>query len=260
MAKRHGRKGDLRVERRKIVFVIGIILLIAGVGVFLFPTVQQFFYEGETVGLKEGFLRRTGVRLPEEEGEKDGQEMISPEVDLAYGELYALLQQKNRELYETGQQGLKDAFSYEHPDMDFSEYGLVDNCIGFIQLPTIDMELPLYLGANTANMKKGAVHLTQTSYPVGGDNTNCVIAAHRGTSLVMFRNIHLLEIGDEITILNFRESLLYEVVEIAIIKPSEIGKILIQEGRDLVTLISCNPLGANYQRYVVYCERVEQAP
>jgi sortase A len=118
------------------------------------------------------------------------------------------------------------------------------------------MELPVYLGANDANMSKGAVHLTQTSYPIGGENTNSVIAAHRGTHLMMFLNIHRMVVGDEVIVTNFREPLTYRVVEIKIIDPSETDEILIQKDRDLVTLVTCNPINGNYQRYVVYCERV----
>ena len=171
--------------------------------------------------------------------------------------LYQFLMAENKRLYEAGQKDLKDAFSYEVAGIDLSQFGIEDNVIGYIHLPSINMELPIYLGANKANMRKGAVHLTQTSYPIGGENTNCVIAAHRGSSLVMFRNIHKINAGDSIFITNFKEILTYRVVELKIISPNDIEKILIQTGRDLVTLVSCNPLGANYERYLVYCERAQ---
>ena len=105
-------------------------------------------------------------------------------------------------------------------------------------------------------MKQGAAHLTNTSYPVGGWNTNCVLAAHRGYSrTAMFRDIELLEPGDEVVIENFRETLTYEVTETKVIAPDEIQEVLIQEGKDMVTLITCHPYRENRQRYVVYCER-----
>ena len=121
----------------------------------------------------------------------------------------------------------------------------------------MEVELPILLGANTENMKEGAVHLTETSYPVGGENTNCVLAAHRGSSrAAMFRDIEILEIGDEIIIRNFRETLTYRVAELRVISPTDVQELLIQPGRDLVTLITCHPYRHNDQRYVVYCERV----
>lgn len=72
----------------------------------------------------------------------------------------------------------------------------------------------------------------------------------------MFRNIEVLEKGDQIIIENFREKHVYQVSEITVIEPSDVGSLLIQEGRDLVTLITCHPLGRSDYRYVVFCERV----
>lgn len=185
-----------------------------------------------------------------------------PESDdpaLPFEELYQELKRRNQELYEEKQKDLKDPFSYEQPTIDLTEYGLEGNIIGFIFIPKMEMELPILLGANTANLREGAVHLTETSYPIGGENTNCVPAAHRGSSrAAMFRDIEKLEIGDEIYIQNFRETLTYRVAELRVISPTDVQELLIQPGRDLVTLITCHPYRHNYQRYVVYCERVHQ--
>ena len=104
------------------------------------------------------------------------------------------------------------------------------------------------------------MHLTETSYPVGGENTNVVLAAHRGYyQAAMFRKIEKMEIGDEIIIRNFRQTLVYKVCGTEVILPDEIEKVLIEEGRDLVTLVTCHPYGQNSNRYIVYCERVSQA-
>ena len=219
---------------------MAIVLLIAGLGVLFYPQLHDLFYQKQVAQVKKEFM------LDKSPGGGD-----SP-----YDALYAFLKEENERLAATGQSGLVDAFSYEQPAVDLSEYGIQDNCIGFISLPSIKIELPIYLGANTENMRKGAVHMTQTSYPIGGENTNCVIAAHRGQSVRQFRQIDKIRIGDEITITNFRETLTYRAAEIKIVRPDDFAEILIQPGRDLVTLISCHPLGANYQRYVLYCERV----
>jgi sortase A len=254
-----GPPAPLRDEKKRthykslaIILSLAFVLLIGGIGVVFYPDIQQKFYERDVRGFKQSFFEQVEQKKLESAQSAEAAEGESA----IYDALYEKLKYENEQLYLSGQSGLNDAFSYEQPAVELSEYGIIDNCIGFISLPTIGMELPIYLGANTENMRNGAVHLTQTSYPVGGVNTNSVIAAHRGTSLVMFRNIHLIEIGDEIIITNFREKLTYRAAEIKIINPSDIGQILIQEGRDLVTLISCNPLGQNYERYVLYCERV----
>jgi len=210
-------------------------VLIAGLGVLFYPQLHDLHYQRQIGQLKKEFMRDDGSR---------------------FDELYALLKEKNELLFIEGQSGLVDAFSYERPAIDLSDYGIRDNCIGFIFLPSIKIELPVYLGANTENMLKGAVHMTQTSYPIGGDNTNSVIAAHRGRSVRQFREIDKIEIGDEVIIMNFRETLTYRAAEIKIIYPNAVEEVLIQHERDLITLISCHPLGNNYQRYVVYCERI----
>ena len=185
-----------------------------------------------------------------------GQYFENIEIGDSLADLYNLLYLYNIELYKNKQSKLIDPFSYSQPNFDLSEYGISDNCIGFISIDKINITLPIYLGANRDNMKKGAVHLTQTSFPIGGKNTNSVIAAHRGSVYSMFRNIHKLEIGDYIIIKNFKELLEYQVCEIKIINPWDVDELLIQEGRDLITLISCHPFSQNSQRYVVYCERI----
>lgn len=108
------------------------------------------------------------------------------------------------------------------------------------------------------NMAKGAAYLANTSLPVGGDNTNCVIAAHtRYKGIHMFKRITELEIGDEIYITNLWETLVYKVVETKVIDPIDSHNIYIKTGRSLVTLSTCHPYPKNYQRYLVYAELVE---
>jgi len=220
-----------------------LILVLAGLAFLLYPAAATWLYERDVASQKQEFLKNTRSL-------ENGEGATSP-----YEELYRFLRSENERFYLTGQSGLVDAFSYQTAGIDLSEYGIEDGCIAYIEIPSINIEMPVYLGANTENMGKGAVHLTQTSYPIGGENTNAVIAAHRGGVREMFRNIHKIRIGDEMLITNFREQLVYRAAEIKIILPTDIDDVKIQEGRDLVTLISCNPLGKNYQRYCLYCER-----
>jgi len=215
-------------------YVLAIALAVAGVCVAAYPTALNMAYDEQ--------VRRQQAQFKAGDTDPD--------------RLYEFLVKENERLHEQGQSGLVDAFSYEIPGVDLSTYGLQDNRIGFIEIPAIGANLPIYLGATRENMRHGAVHLTQTSYPIGGPNTNAVIAAHRGGTLEMFRDIHKISIGDEILVTNFRERLRYQANQIQIISPDDINRIKIQEGRDLITLISCNPLGKNYERYVLYAERV----
>lgn len=228
-----------KVRRRRCLFLaLSLFLIILGLSVLLYPLCTDWQYKNAVQEQKEMF---------EQQMEDNG---------VLFEELYQELKRRNEELYQEKQKDLADPFSYEQPDIDLTEYGLDGNVIGFLSIPKMEIELPILLGANTDNMRQGAVHLTETSYPIGGMNTNCVIAAHRGyAKTAMFRDIEKLEKGDIIYIRNFRETLTYRVSEISVIDPVDIERLFIQEGRDLVTLITCHPYRYNYQRYVVFCER-----
>ena len=177
---------------------------------------------------------------------------------MEHQDLWDAMREYNERIFEEHQVGLCDAWSYQTPSFDLTAYGIEDGIIGVIYVPALDVELPIYLGANSANMAKGAVHLSQTSLPIGGENTNAVIAAHRGWyNAAYFRYIEKLNVGDQITITNLWETLIYQVTEIKIIDPNDVDEILIQPGKDMVTLLTCHPYASGgRQRYVVYCERI----
>ena len=128
--------------------------------------------------------------------------------------------------------------------------------IAALWVPRLDLDLPVYLGASTENMARGGALLGQTSMPLGGANTNTVIAAHRGYyGAEMLRNVQQIQIGDKITLTTPWETLTYRVCELKIIQPDDINAILIQPGRDLLTLTTCHPYTQNTQRYLVIAER-----
>lgn len=245
---------------RKIGRVIAVCLFLCGIGVFFYPTVRSKIAEyqmyREVVDFQDQVEKLKAQSAKDAGEDESGDQGMGRSVSL--DTLYNEMKAYNEALHLNGQSGLKDPFSYEEQSFDLSEYGLTDEIFGYITIPKMGVELPVYLGATSENMAKGAVHLSQTSLPIGGINSNSVIAAHRGMSTAeMFRNIDLLEIGDRLTITNSWDTLTYQVCEIRIIAPDEIDAVLIQEGRDLLTIFTCHPYPENYQRYVVYCERVE---
>lgn len=185
-------------------------------------------------------------------------ESIKTDNALPYSELRKAMFDYNEQLYLSGQSGLIDQLSYEKPDFLLSDYGVDSDILGYITIPKIDIKLPIYNGASKENMAKGAAYLANTSLPVGGDNTNCVIAAHtRYKGIHMFKRITELKTGDEIYITNFWETLVYKVCETKVINPKDSQNIYIQADRSLVTLSTCHPYPNNYQRYLVYAELVE---
>ena len=236
------REEYINMNKRSIVLsIVAILFILIGVGTIIYPYACDYFYRQDVKKEQEIFIT------------KISEEQNSGNLD----RLYQFLKNENEQLFESNQKDLVDPFSYEQPTINLDEYGIYNNTIGYIKIPKMEIELPIILGANKANMAKGAVHLTQTSYPIGGVNTNSVIAGHRGyAKAAFFRNIQKLEYGDKIYIQNFREQLVYEVAEIKIINPTDINELLIRQGEDLITLITCHPYRANYQRYMVVCKRV----
>ena len=225
---------------RKLIRIIAVILLIAGIGFFTYP-----------IALKIAFNMQADKAI-------DQFESIKTDNALPYSELRKAMFNYNEGLYLSGQSGLIDQLSYEKPDFLLSDYGVDSDILGYITIPKIDIKLPIYNGASKENMAKGAAYLANTSLPVGGDNTNCVIAAHtRYKGIHMFKRITELKTGDEIYITNFWETLVYKVCETKVIDPKDSQNIYIQENRSLVTLSTCHPYPNNYQRYLVYAELVE---
>ena len=147
--------------------------------------------------------------------------------------------------------------SYQKPSLDLSSYGITSGVYGYISAPSIGMELPIYLGGNDDNMALGAAHMTYTSLPIGGKSTNCVLSGHSGyIGRIFFDYIPSLNIGDEITVENYWNTLTYKVIDKQIHKKDESADCYITEGRDLLTLITCVSNGhGGFDRFYLICER-----
>ena len=218
--------------------ILGTLLFVVGFGMILTPVLTNFWYNQEVTAHEEKF-----------------NETVKEAKD--FSELDRILREENRKMFLDHQETfLNQSVSFETKLIDLKKYGLDEDVIGFLEVPKLGVRLPIYLGASWENMKLGAVHLTGTSYPIGGENTNSVIAAHRGDFRTrMFRHIDDLKIGDVLYIKNYNETLEYRAVKMAVIDPVEFDKLTIQENKDMVTILSCHPFPFDYQRYVVYFER-----
>lgn len=130
-----------------------------------------------------------------------------------------------------------------------------------IRIPGIDVDLPVYHGTSDLTLLRGAGHLQGTSLPVGGESTHSVITAHRGLAeATMFTNLDRMRAGDTFTIEVMGEVLVYVVRQTQVVAPEEQEALYPQEGRDLVTLVTCTPLGINTHRILVTAERVIPTP
>lgn len=174
-----------------------------------------------------------------------------------FPELYQAMVRYNADLVDG--QSVADAWNYEQASVEFPDIDLEKPMIGYIEIPDMDIRLPLFLGASANNLKEGAAVLSGTSMPIGGEDSNCVIAAHRGwQGSAFFQYIEDLGPGSKVYITTPWETLVYEFRSVKIISPDDVGSILIQEGKDMVTLFTCHPyqLGGGPYRYLVYCDRV----
>ena len=248
---------------RKIVILIMLLIFAAGLGIMLYPSLQGAITDHRIIQEAHEFLEKleTIPTKPEAEATEPTEPTEPTETEpVLYPELLNPMQSYNQQIWEEKQAGLCDPWSYEQPSFTLGDYGLEDEVFGVITIPRLQLEMPIYLGATYKHMADGAAHLSQTSLPIGGENTNCVIAGHRGWGgASYFRYITELEAGDEVIITNLWGELRYTVVETKIIDPNDVEEILIQQDRELLTLLTCHPYasGGKY-RYVVYCERNQE--
>ena len=130
--------------------------------------------------------------------------------------------------------------------------------MGYITVPKISQELPVYHGTSDGVLSVAVGHLQGTSLPVGGENTHCVVSAHRGLpTAVLFTHLDRMEIGDIFYFTILDRTITYEVDQIRIVKPDDASLIQIKDGKDYCTLLTCTPYGINTQRLLVRGHQID---
>ena len=138
--------------------------------------------------------------------------------------------------------------------LDVSGLGVM----GYIEIPEIDVSLPIYHGTEESVLQIAVGHLEWTSLPVGGESTHCVLSGHRGLpSAKLFTNLDKLREGDTFLLRVLDEVLTYEVDQILIVEPQETAALQIEEGKDYCTLVTCTPYGINTHRLLVRGHRID---
>ena len=149
-------------------------------------------------------------------------------------------------------------------DGDLDYYAMLDagnSMMARLRIDSIQVDLPIYHGTSDAVLEKGVGHLQGTSLPVGGESQHSVLTAHRGLpSAKMFDDLGKVKLGETFTIEVFGEVFTYQVIETQTIEPQETQALVPRFGEDLVTLVTCTPLGINTHRYLVTAERVTPTP
>ena len=133
----------------------------------------------------------------------------------------------------------------------------IDNGImGYIEIPAINVNLPIYHGESEEILTKGAAHLERTSFPIGGNSTHACISAHSGfPTQKFFDDIDELETGDTVTIKVLDRTLLYTVYANEVVEPDDASKLQVISGEDILTLVTCYPYGINSHRLLVHARR-----
>ena len=231
-----------------LLFTLAVFLIMASVFVFLWPTLKTARYWHKNDRTIERFTETIKwLREPDKAEETEAGEA------LPFAELREACERYNEELYSSGQRDLTEETQL-YPPFDLSVYGWEEETFAVLSIPDAGIETVVYLGARGENLDRGAAVLGQTSLPLGGENTNCVIAGHRTwNGVIFFHPLRELKEGATVTITNPWETLTYTVCEVTTISPTKIDAIRIQEGRDLLTLFTCTY--PNTHRVLVVCER-----
>ena len=138
--------------------------------------------------------------------------------------------------------------------LDFGGNGIM----GYIEIPMIDVMLPIYHGTKESVLQIAVGHLDWTSLPVGGAGSHCVLSGHRGLpSARLFTDLDKLKVGDVFMLHVLNEILTYEIDQILIVEPQDTDPLLIEPGKDLCTMITCTPYGINSHRMLVRGHRIE---
>lgn len=234
------KKGFKKKKRSKL----WIIIFILGLAVLLYPLFSRIYYDyrgnEEVTSFRQGLDNVTSAEVEES-------------LNLAYAYNSSLLSGENTHL--------GDPYSDEDKEAGLVEYARmleVNEKLGVVTIPRINMDFPIYAGTSESVLQKGVGHLEGTSFPIGGLNTHSVLTAHRGLpENKLFTDLDKMEIEDLFFVETLAGELAYKVIEIKVIEPTEINELTINENQDLVTLLTCTPYMINSHRLLVIGERTE---
>ena len=226
--------------KKHITTILLVLVLVVGLSLILYPTIANWwnsFHQSRAIADYDAILS--------EMKEEDYTHLF--EAAMAYNE--QLRQLKFPLMYYDQVPGYDDL-------LDITGTGIM----GYIDIPSIQVELPIYHGTSEGVLQIAAGHVEGSSLPTGGENTHCVISAHRGLpSARLFTDLDKMQIGDTFTLSVVDRILTYEVDQILTVLPHEVEPLYVQEGEDYCTLVTCTPYGINTHRLLVRGTRIENA-
>lgn len=218
-----------------------VLMLFAGLSLLLYPTVSNYW--------NSLHQSRAIAAYVEQVAQIDNE---------TFDQLRGQARAYNRTLVEK-------AYRYDMTRQEREEYlGLLNvsgnGIIGYIEIPDIHCELPIYHGTDADALQIGVGHIEGSSLPVGGESTHCAISGHRGLpSAKLFSDLDKLKVGDRFSLRVLDDTLTYEVDQIHTVLPGEMDELEIVEGEDYCTLVTCTPYGVNTHRLLVRGHRVENS-
>lgn len=219
-------------------------ILLAGVGILLYPLISNYLYEQNQQQLAAYYENLAG-QLPEEEKSEELEAVQDYNADLVSGGVL-----------------LTDPFDANQLDPSVQPYADLlnlqgDGAMGTLEIPAIGLNLVIYHGTTEEVLQKGVGHLQGTSLPVGGIGTHAVLSAHTGLpDKELFTDLDQMVIGDVFYIHVLGETLAYQVDQILVVEPSNTQDLKINAGEDYVTLVTCTPYGINSHRLLVRGTRI----
>ena len=225
--------------KNKLTTILLILALFAGLSLLLYPTVSDYWNSLHASQAVADYAENVR-NLEAEKYEQVLQDAKSYNQMLPYEQTTFALSEEEKEAY--------DAL------LDISGTGVM----GYIEIPTVNISLPVYHGTEDAVLQIAVGHLEWSSLPVGGESTHCVLSGHRGLpSAKLFTNLDKLVAGDKFIMRVLDEVLTYEVDQILIVEPTDVSTLIIEAGKDLCTLVTCTPYGINSHRLLVRGHRIE---
>jgi sortase A len=229
----------MKFIKKNLTTIILFVVFFVGLGLLLYPTVSDYW---NSVYASHAVSDYTSVVANLSDNDYD--EIIQSAVDyntrLAQSPMSFTLSDAENEDYE-------------------SQLSLTQ-VMGYINIPSIRVTLPIYHGTSESVLQTGVGHLAGSSLPVGGIGTHCVLSGHRGLpSAKLFTDLDKLVEGDTFTISVLDETLTYQVDQILIVDPDDVSALAIDPEQDYVTLVTCTPYGINTHRLLVRGHRIDNA-
>ena len=221
---------------------VGLVLIfITGLGILLYPIISNLLMNiFQTTAIQE-------YNYTVEQMQQDRIEEILSEARI-YNEQF-----KNTVVV--------DPFSQEAENNKSSEYNEIlniDGTMGYIEIPKINVNLPIFHGTSEEVLKRGVGHIETTPLPIGGEGNHSVLSAHRGLpSAKLFTDLDKLEIDDVFMIKMLTETLVYRIDQIKVVEPTDTQYLQAEEGEDYITLITCTPYAINTHRMLVRGTRID---